>query len=172
MSSDTSAHTDSVLIAFDGSDQARDAIKYAARLLSSHKAYIITAWEPIHRQAARAAGVGGLAGGGQGIFEDPDDVTSDPAYIDATQISHEGVALAAELGFETEPYLVESTTAVWSAIVEASQELGVDLIVAGTRALTGWRSLLQSSVADNLVKHAQCPVLVVPPLDEQPEQAE
>ncbi|WP_390620333.1 universal stress protein [Corynebacterium provencense] len=82
------------------------------------------------------------------------------------------MALAAELGFETEPYLVESTTAVWSAIVEASQELGVDLIVAGTRALTGWRSLLQSSVADNLVKHAQCPVLVVPPLDEQPEQAE
>jgi len=166
MSSDTNAPTDSVLIAFDGSDQAKAAIRYAARLLSTHKAYIITAWEPIHRQAARAAGVGGLATGGQGVNEDPSDYSTDPAYIDATEISHAGVALAAELGFETEPYLVESSTAVWSAIVEASQELDVDLIVAGTRALSGWQSLLHSSVADNLVKHAGVPVLVVPPLDE------
>ncbi|MGO1274648.1 MAG: universal stress protein [Corynebacterium variabile] len=161
MSSDTNVPTDSVLIAFDGSDQAKAAIRYAARLLSTHKAYIITAWEPIHRQAARAAGVGGLATGGQGVDEDPSDYS-----IDATEISHAGVALAAELGFETEPYLVESSTAVWSAIVEASQELDVDLIVAGTRALSGWQSLLHSSVADNLVKHAGVPVLVVPPLDE------
>lgn len=166
MSSDTNVPTDSVLIAFDGSDQAKAAIRYAARLLSTHKAYIITAWEPIHRQAARAAGVGGLAAGGRGVNEDPSDYSTDPAYIDATEISHAGVALAAELGFETEPYLVESSTAVWSAIVEASQELDVDLIVAGTRALSGWQSLLHSSVADNLVKHAGVPVLVVPPLDE------
>ncbi|AGP29903.1 universal stress protein [Corynebacterium terpenotabidum] len=166
MSNDTTPPTDSVLIAYDGSDQSKDAIRYAAKLLSTHRAYIVTAWEPIHRQAARAAGVGGLATGIQGINDDPDDYRSDAAYIDATELSHEGVALAAELGFETEPYLVESSTAVWSAIVEASHELKVDLIVAGTRALSGWQSLLHSSVADNLVKHADVPVLVVPPINE------
>lgn len=165
MSSDTSAAQDSVLIAYDGSDQSQDAIRYAARLLSTRRVYIVTAWEPIYRQAARAAGVGGLATGGQGISDDPADYASDPAYLDATEISHAGVALAKELGFETEPYLVESSTAVWSAIVEAAQKLNVDLIVAGTRALSGWRALLQSSVSDNLVKHAGCPVLIVPPRD-------
>lgn len=166
MGNSANTPTPSVLIAYDGSDQSKDAVRYAARLLSAHRAHIVTAWEPIHRQAARAAGVSGLA---VGVNDDPASLADDPAYIDATEISQEGVALASELGFDTEPHLVESSTAVWSAIVEAARELNVDLVVAGTRALTGWRSLLQSSVADNLVKHAGCPVLVVPPLDEQPQ---
>ncbi|HIW91045.1 MAG TPA: universal stress protein [Candidatus Corynebacterium avicola] len=154
---------DTVLIAYDGSAEANGAIDYAGRFLSTKNAYILTVWEPIHRQAARTAGMSGMM---QHDWSSLGDDTEDPAYADAVEICREGVALAESHGFATEPFLVESATAVWSAIVDASRELDVSIIVAGSRALTGWRSLLQSSVSDSLVKHAGRPVLIVPPVDE------
>lgn len=150
---------DTVLIAFDGSDEARGAIDYAGRFLSTRNAYILTVWEPIHRQAARTAGMSGMM---QHDWSAVTDDTEDPAYADAVAICREGVSLAEGHGFSTEPFLVESATAIWSAIVDAARELDVSIIVAGTRALSGWRSLLQSSVSDSLVKHAGRPVLLVP----------
>lgn len=154
---------DTVLIAFDGSDEARGAIDYAGRFLSTDNAYILTVWEPIHRQAARTAGMSGMM---QHDWSAVTDDTNDPAYSDAVAICREGVALAESHGFSTEPFLVESATAIWSAIVDASRELDVSIIVAGSRALSGWRSLLQSSVSDSLVKHAGRPVLIVPSCDD------
>ena len=38
-----------------------------------------------------------------------------------------------------------------------------DLIVTGTRATTGLRSLIQSSVADHVLRRGHRPVLIVPP---------
>ncbi|KAB1503172.1 universal stress protein [Corynebacterium sp. 320] len=154
---------DTVLIAFDGSDQSRRAIGNAGRFLSAKNAYILTVWEPIHRQAARAAGVGGLM---QADLSTTEAVEEDPAFKEATSICDEGVTLARQAGFAVEPFLVESGSAIWSAIVDSADELNVDLIVMGTRALTGWKSLLQSSVADAIVKNSGRPVLIVPPADE------
>jgi nucleotide-binding universal stress UspA family protein len=159
---------DTVLIAFDGSDEARGAIDYAGRFLSTRNAYILTVWEPIHRQAARTAGMSGMM---QHDWSAVTDDTEDPAYADAVAICREGVSLAEGHGFSTEPFLVESATAIWSAIVDASRELDVSIIVAGSRALSGWRSLLQSSVSDSLVKHAGRPVLIVPSVDDDNDDA-
>ncbi|MCK5448496.1 MAG: universal stress protein, partial [Gemmatimonadetes bacterium] len=39
---------------------------------------------------------------------------------------------------------------------------GVDLIVIGTHGRTGVPRLLIGSVAERVVRHASCPVLVVP----------
>ena len=156
---------DTVLIAYDGSAQSRAAIEYAARFLSTKKAYILTVWEPIHRQAARAAGMSGMMqhdwnGEGDNPAQD------DPAYAEAVSICTDGVELARQNGFATEPFLVESATAIWSAIVDAAHELEVDMIVTGTRALSGWKSILQTSVSDSIIKHAGRPVLIVPPVGE------
>jgi nucleotide-binding universal stress UspA family protein len=161
MSSDYTG--DTVLIAYDGSEQAKGAIRYAGRFLSTKNAYILTAWEPIHRQAARAAGVGGIATADVSAVDDTEG--EDPAYTEAVAICREGVAQAREHGFNTEPYLVESSTAVWTAIVDAATELDVSMILAGTRALSGWRSLMQTSTADSIVKHAGRPVFIVPPME-------
>jgi nucleotide-binding universal stress UspA family protein len=46
---------------------------------------------------------------------------------------------------------------------DAADSLGADLIVTGTRGTTGLRSLLQSSVADHVLRHGHRPVLIVPP---------
>lgn len=155
------------LIAFDGSEQSQAAINYAGHYLSITQAYILTVWEPIHRQAARAAGMSGMMQNNWSEDEGIEEFADDPAYNEAVNICTAGVELARKNGFETKPYLVESATAIWSAIVDAAEELNVDIIVTGTRALSGWKSILQSSVSDSIIKHAGRPVLIVPPIPEE-----
>jgi nucleotide-binding universal stress UspA family protein len=47
------------------------------------------------------------------------------------------------------------------AIVEYAERENIDLIVIGSRGLTGFRKLLLGSVASGVVTYAHCPVLVV-----------
>ena len=48
-------------------------------------------------------------------------------------------------------------------IVEFAREHNCDLIVMGTHGRTGLSHLLMGSVAENVVRHAPCPVMVVRP---------
>ena len=48
------------------------------------------------------------------------------------------------------------------AICDYAAKHGVDLIVIGTHGRTGLSRLLIGSVAEKVVRHASCPVLVVP----------
>jgi len=47
------------------------------------------------------------------------------------------------------------------AIVDAAEQLGADLVVMGTRGLSGLRHLLLGSVAERTLRTAPCPVLTV-----------
>lgn len=49
-----------------------------------------------------------------------------------------------------------------TAIYEAAEKQGADLIVISTHGRTGFRRALLGSVAESTVRHAGCPVLVVP----------
>jgi nucleotide-binding universal stress UspA family protein len=48
-----------------------------------------------------------------------------------------------------------------SSIAELAERLGVDLIVIGTRGLTGLKHVLLGSVAERTIRIAPCPVLSV-----------
>jgi nucleotide-binding universal stress UspA family protein len=48
-----------------------------------------------------------------------------------------------------------------TAILRTAEERNCDLIVMGTRGLTGWRRWLTGSAAEEVVRRARCPVLVV-----------
>ncbi len=55
--------------------------------------------------------------------------------------------------------------APFQQIVRAAERLHCDLIVMATHGRTGWVHALLGSVAENVVRHAPCPVLTVhPPL--------
>ncbi len=51
------------------------------------------------------------------------------------------------------------------AIVHLAEEIGADLIVIGSRGFGGLRRALLGNVADSVVRHAHCPVLVVRPTE-------
>jgi universal stress protein A len=46
-------------------------------------------------------------------------------------------------------------------IIEVAAATGADLIVLGSRGMTEWKSLLLGGVANKVVHHAACPVLLV-----------
>ncbi|NNH74402.1 universal stress protein [Nocardia uniformis] len=154
---------DQMLIAYDGSENARRAVEYAGRFLTANRAVVLTAWEPMVRQAARLTGISGVM--------QPDWVTDDEiediAFTDAKTINAEGLKLAELAGLNAEARTVECTTTIWNAIVDVADELDVDIIVAGTRGATGIKALLHSSVADAVLKHCHRPVFLVPPVGEQ-----
>ncbi|UTM36665.1 universal stress protein [Rhodococcus pyridinivorans] len=150
---------DLILIAYDGSENSKRAVQYAGRFLESCRAVVVTAWEPMVRQAARMSGLSGV------MQPDwvPDEDSEDVALSDARITNDEGLGMARSVGLHAEGRTVEVVNAVWSAIIEAADELDVDIIVTGTRGTTGLRSLLQSSVADHVLRHSHRPVLIVPP---------
>jgi nucleotide-binding universal stress UspA family protein len=47
------------------------------------------------------------------------------------------------------------------AIIHLAEELGVGLIVMGSRGLGGVRRALMGSISDFVVRHAHCPVMIV-----------
>ena len=51
---------------------------------------------------------------------------------------------------------------IHDAIVKFASESKTDWIVMGSKGQTGVKRLLAGSVAENVVRHARCPVLVVP----------
>ena len=66
---------------------------------------------------------------------------------------------AAAEGTAATSHLREVPTA--SAIVDLAEELGVDLIIMGTRGHTGLKHVLLGSVAERTLRHAPCSVLTV-----------
>ncbi|NMN95714.1 universal stress protein [Antrihabitans stalactiti] len=151
---------DVMLIAYDGSEHAKRAIQYAGRFLTADRAIVLTAWEPMVRQAARMSGLSGV------MQPDwvPDEDVEDIAFTDAKATNAEGLELAKSAGLNAEPRCEECTSTIWNTIVATADELNVDLIVAGTRGATGIKALLHSSVADNVLKHCHRPVFLVPPV--------
>jgi nucleotide-binding universal stress UspA family protein len=62
-------------------------------------------------------------------------------------------------GIEAETHLTDMAPA--QAIVDAAERTGADLIVMGTRGLTGLKHVVLGSVAERTVRMAPCPVMTV-----------
>lgn len=151
-----------MLIAYDGSPRADAALEQAARLLRTREVEILTAWEPAARLTARTMGRSGMPQTPVGHV----DTAEDPAWEAAQEVCRQGVAKAEALGLVGRAHLVEMTTTIADAIVEAANELDADVIVTGTRALTGFKALWTTSTADQILRNAGRPVFIVPPEDD------
>ena len=62
-------------------------------------------------------------------------------------------------GVECENHLVAQMPS--AAIVETARQVGADLIVMGTRGLSGLKHVVLGSVAERTVRTAPCPVMTV-----------
>jgi len=89
----------------------------------------------------------------------------DPAYLNALMAAGEEQLAAwkreAEEAGVSEVRTENRPGAPWDQIVTVAVEGQHDLIVMGTHGRTGIRRVLIGSVAENVVRHAPCSVLVV-----------
>jgi nucleotide-binding universal stress UspA family protein len=147
------AYEPHLLIAYDGSDQAGEAIAFAAKVFpAGTRATVLFAWEP----AAVYAGAIGL-----GIAVIPPEA-GEQAEAEAARVAEAGAERARAAGFVAEARAEQATTGAWRTIVDAAEREKVDLIVMGTRGLSGVQSLLLGSVSHHVAQHARAPLLIVP----------
>jgi nucleotide-binding universal stress UspA family protein len=143
-----------VLICYDGSRHAAEAIDFAGSLVPGATALIVTVWTPV-LQAIMGVSLG------------PAPTISDPAEADerqrrtAQQVAHDGALRATKAGLTAEPLAVRANGKIWEAIEKAARERRARLIVCGTRG-TGAVSAVVDTVPEALVRRAARPVLVVP----------
>jgi nucleotide-binding universal stress UspA family protein len=64
---------------------------------------------------------------------------------------------------EVTPHVLHAEGVVWRAIGAAIRKHAIDLVVVGTRGRTGIGKALLGSVAEEILRHAPCPVLTVGP---------
>jgi nucleotide-binding universal stress UspA family protein len=139
-----------VLIAYDGSDFARAAVREAGNQLGRRRALLLTVFEPLGK-------IPFFGAAGVPVGSDTMETLLASAREAAQKIAEEGCELAREAGFEVEPVVVDGTP-VWNQIVEVAEERDVDLIVIGSRGRSG---LALGSVAAAVAQHSKRSVLIV-----------
>lgn len=146
-----------ILIAYDGSDDAKAAIARAGALLSGQPATVLTVWEQLVDLLVRTPGsLGGLA-----AVTDSDDV--DQASRGAAEhTAQEGAGAAREAGLDASPRVGVRSGTMAETILTEADAVSADVIVLGSRGLTGLGSLVLGSVSHAVLQHADRAVLVVP----------
>lgn len=142
-----------LLIAYDGSPNAQSALHTVAALFPGATSILFYSRQPLDDFAAHLTGHPALERL-QGL---------DAAVLDVSeQIATHGAQLATDLGLIAEPLISSTMAPASEAIVEAAEELDVDLIILGSRGLRGFKATLLGSTSANVLHHATRPTLVIP----------
>lgn len=141
----------SIVVGTDGSDTAELAVKHAGQLAKDHNArlVVVTAYEPSDDQLVKES---------EGV---PDDIRW--ALTDRVQAEEKAVhgrTIAAELGLKgvVAQAIAGSPPDV---LLEAANDFNADVIVVGSKGLTGAARFVLGSVASSVSHHAICDVLIV-----------
>jgi nucleotide-binding universal stress UspA family protein len=135
-----------VLVGYDGSDEAKRALKWAAQLYGEEpgSSIVVIGVAPALDAAPR--------------IPDAVDPSSD-VPLHQRQL-HEAASILTEAGVEAETVLRVGRPA--EEILDNAEEGDFDLIVLGHRGMGAARRFLMGSVSERVVRHATRPVLVVP----------
>ena len=145
-----------ILLCYDGSVDAQEAIRRAASLAGDGRATVLTVWEPFSSVLART-GAEVQFSGYQHVREI--DTASEQ---NAEARAAEGVARARDAGLDAEPLVVAASESVAQAILAEADRIDAGAIVMGARGMRGTRPPLLGGVARTTIQHAERPVLVVP----------
>jgi nucleotide-binding universal stress UspA family protein len=138
-----------ILIAYDGSDQAKAAIALAGRNLRTPRdAVVVSVFQPL---GAIPFWGGPFARVPPGFVEEAEGA--------AKKVSEEGTDLARRAGFEATSAVVEGSP-VWEKIVQAARAQGAGIIVIGSHGRSGVTYAAMGSVATAVAHHATVPVLI------------
>jgi universal stress protein A len=137
-----------ILCPIDFSEGAQEAMRVAAQLAkeTSAELVLIHVWQPPYTYTSKAA-----------FSPDLSEVMHQSAEQSLATKRAEAEALC---GARVGAILLMGTP--WDRIVEATKkDPSFDLLVIGTHGRTGIKRVLLGSVAEQVIRHASCPVLVV-----------
>jgi nucleotide-binding universal stress UspA family protein len=137
-----------ILIAYDGSEYAKAAIKQASEQLRvGRRAIVLTVWQPFEATGFVGAPVIAPVG------------VEDDVQRNARRVADEGARLARLAGFDAEG-VVERGDPVWERIVASADEHDATIVVIGSHGRTGISRVLLGSVASTTANHTARPVLI------------
>ena len=142
-----------LLVAVDGSDNALRAAKVAVAISKRFGAELIVC----HVIATPAYTFSRVSAPGPALLTE----YFDSARKDAKRFIGEILTMAEAEGVKASELIVANVFSVVEAIVKHAADRDVDLIVVGTRGLSGFKKMLTGSVSRGLVNHAHCSVLMV-----------
>ena len=144
----------SILVAVDGSPNSMRAAEMAVDLAKKNGAHLYVL-SVISTPVFAATGIQETpASGAAGEF-------FDKAKKDAEGVVAGVVSKANAEGLKVRGEMIENVPSVVEAISDYAEEWKVELIIVGTRGLSGFKKLLLGSVSSALVAHAPCSVLVI-----------
>ena len=79
----------------------------------------------------------------------------------ANEILSEAELLGDKEKVKVDKAIIVAPSSSAAAIIDYAKKNNVDLIVVGTKGMTGLKHFLLGSVANNIIRHAHCPVLAV-----------
>lgn len=148
-----------VLLCFDGSDGAAEAIAKAGAILRTGTAILLTVWEPCavwepyDPATILSAPLARFADRALGLDESAQDL--------ARAKMERGVMLASDAGFEAVGRVAGGKT--WRTVCDVAEEIDAETVVMGARGLSRVGSVLLGSVSSAVAAHARRPMLIVPP---------
>jgi nucleotide-binding universal stress UspA family protein len=141
-----------IVVAYDGSKDSARAVQTAALLAAKFSSDLVV----VHVYSSpmlASTSAGGMLIPNYSELEDA-------AKLSGRETLTRGVRAASAIGARARGELLEASSTV-EALVDFALNEKADLIVVGTRGMTGFKKLLMGSVSSGLVSHAPCPVLVV-----------
>ena len=140
-----------ILVAVDGSDASFNASAYAIDLAKRNGAELIVLCvvSPIPYSQFEYANIGRM--------REIETIEKEKAQQEADRVKQK--ATEKKVSIKTDVFI--KYTSVVKEIVEYAERMGIDMIVIGSRGMTGIKKMLLGSVASGVVRYSHCPVLVV-----------
>jgi nucleotide-binding universal stress UspA family protein len=145
-----------ILIAYDGSDDAKSAIAHAAGLMPGQPTVVVTVWEPYLHLLVRYPAPGAMLAGTDSAEID------DASRSAADDKAEEGAALARSHGLDAGSRALARTDSIAETLLGEADRINAGAIVVGSRGLGGLGSILLGSVSHALLQHADRTVVIVP----------
>jgi nucleotide-binding universal stress UspA family protein len=143
-----------ILIAYDGSDDAKAAVEQASKLFPGEQTTVLTVWQRFVDTMVRT-------GGGINLAVDYDQIDEETKQ-GASAKADEGAALAREAGLDAVARVAVVEFTVADAIIAEAATVEASAVVLGSRGYTGIKSLMLGSTSHHVLQHADLPVVVVP----------
>jgi nucleotide-binding universal stress UspA family protein len=137
----------SILVAVDGSEYSLKAVRYAcamgpplgAEVVLLHVVPMLVSATPYH------------------------DTVSDQPFLALQKVGEDILARAKTIASDSNCEVIDMITHgdPASKIIDIASERGTDVIILGSRGLSGIRRLFVGSISDKVARNAHCPVMIV-----------